>query len=66
MVTLANKPDEALLVLGDALLPWSAYGYGAPMRRVTGTVQVLTPASSVGTLAAGYRPQLHSSAHQQV
>jgi hypothetical protein len=61
---LAELPDGAMIeragrpcaVRGDALLPWSFLGYGAPERRTTETVRVLTPASSVAALAAGYRP----------
>jgi hypothetical protein len=61
---LAELPDGAMIeragrpyaVRGDALLPWGFAGYGAPERRTTETVRVLTPASSVAALAAGYRP----------
>ena len=50
------------LVLGDALLPWSFEGYGPPIARLTTTVQVLTPRSTVRVLAHGYRPAIHPTA----
>lgn len=51
------------LVLNDALYPWSFAGYGQPIARPTGqTVHVLTPPSTVSTLAQGYHPQLHQTA----
>jgi hypothetical protein len=51
------------LVLGDALLPWSFAGYGQPLARSAGTVQVLTPRSVIRALAHGYQPIIHASAH---
>jgi hypothetical protein len=58
-----NLETTAYLVLADILLPWSFAGYGPPMPRPTGReVTVLTPLSTVQTLANGYRPQLHRSA----
>jgi hypothetical protein len=62
MVILPDAPLQALLVLGDALLPWSPQGYGAPVGKPFGTAAVLTPSSMVGSFRAGYRPQLHGSA----
>lgn len=70
---LGELPDAALvvlpggatphLVLGDRLLPWSFAGYGEPLARPAGlSVTVLTPRSTVGALAHGYRPELHPSA----
>ena len=48
-----------------ACLPWSFSGYGPAERLPPSTpVQVLTPASIVHTLRAGYQPQLHPSATQ--
>jgi hypothetical protein len=52
------------LVLGDALLPFAAVGYGPPVARRAGQVTVLTPAPTVEVLRAGYRPALHASATQ--
>jgi hypothetical protein len=48
---------------GDALLPWSFSGYGAPRPRPRGVeVDVLTPPAIVAALSAGYRPHWHRSA----
>ena len=45
------------------MLPWSFAAYQAPVAlRQDATVEVLTPASSVAAIAAGYRPVLHPSA----
>jgi hypothetical protein len=70
-VNVGELPDGAFveldgvayLVFGDALLPWSFEGYGAPrLRPLSGQVTVLTPRSSVATLGAGYRPEIAPSA----
>src|ERR1700688_3280776 len=51
------------LLLGGQLRAWSLTGYGATDgARVSGPVEVLTPPTIVGALAAGYRPMLHPSA----
>lgn len=56
-VTLDKKP---YLAWGDELLEWSDAGYVARIPRPTdGEVDVLTPRSIVGVLAAGYRPMIH-------
>jgi hypothetical protein len=48
------------LVLDDTLRLWSFSGYGPAIDRPIGqTVTVLTPPSTVQTLAAGYQPQIH-------
>ena len=61
MVVLAD--DQPLAVRGDALLPWSFAGYGAPRSRLRGIeVDLLTPPAIVAVLSAGYRPQWHPSA----
>jgi hypothetical protein len=53
----------AHLVLRGGLRRWSWRGYGPAMTRAPSqTVCVLTPASSVRVLEAGYRPRLHRSA----
>ncbi|WP_158817802.1 hypothetical protein [Methylocapsa sp. S129] len=66
----AQLPDGAMVALegrayairGDALLPWSFDGYGAPRRRPgEGAAPVLTPASIVSAIAAGYRPRWAAS-----
>ena len=50
------------LVLGGSLRPWSWEGYGAPVPAPTAReLEVLTPPSVLGALAAGYRPLLHPS-----
>jgi hypothetical protein len=64
--SLARLPDGAVIawegrpyaVRADALLPWRFEGYGAPRKRpLLAIVEVLTPASIVGALEAGYRPR---------
>ena len=62
-VTLKSAPDVAYAIRGSHLLRWSANGYVEKIARPRGTVNVLTPPSIVGVLAAGYRPQWHSSAN---
>jgi hypothetical protein len=48
----------AYAVRGDALLPWSFDGYGAPCKRPAGgAARLLTPPAIVGALEAGYRPR---------
>ena len=55
--------DSAWLVWGDGLLAWSAGGYTKRVARPTGVVlPVLTPASTVGAIRAGYVPDVHPSA----
>jgi hypothetical protein len=50
------------LVLGDALFRWSPAGYVERRPRVRDSiVAVLTPLPMVRCLAAGYRPEIHSS-----
>jgi hypothetical protein len=61
MIVLEN--DAPLAVRGDALLPWSFSGYGAPRPRPRGVeVELLTPPAMVSVLSAGYRPHWHPSA----
>jgi hypothetical protein len=55
--------DRSWLVLGDALLAWSADAYHERRRRpATGAVLVLTPPSIVAVLHAGYAAGVHPSA----
>jgi hypothetical protein len=62
-VTLPGKPGAPCLVLGRKLLTWTAEGYRGARPRPDGLeVVVLTPRTTVGALAAGFRPQLHPSA----
>jgi hypothetical protein len=53
---------EALLVWRGGLAPWSPAGYG-PVRALPRDPQarVLTPRSTVATIAAGYAPGVHPS-----
>jgi hypothetical protein len=69
--TAGELPDRVMvrqgggpgLLLGRRFLPWSFAGYGDPVTlRPAGPVELLTPPSTVATIAAGYRPVLHPSA----
>ena len=63
-VLLPNDPTP-WLVHGARLSPWSHAGYGRSIRRPAGiTVSVITPASTVAALDAGYAPMVHPSAVQ--
>jgi hypothetical protein len=63
MVVMPGHGDRALAVRGNALLPWTASGYGPRQPRPRGiAVDLLTPPATVSALAAGYRPQWHTSA----
>jgi hypothetical protein len=60
---MIRQGDGPGLLIGGRVLPWSFAGYQAPVAlRQDATVEVLTPASSVAAIAAGYRPILHPSA----
>jgi hypothetical protein len=62
-VTVAAWGEQAYLVWGDRLLAWSPGGYGERRRRPKGEeAKVLTPQSTVGTIRAGYVPEIHPSA----
>ena len=53
---------DALLVWHGGVAPWSPAGYGAVRRPGRGQrATVLTPRSTVRTIAAGYVPAVHSS-----
>ena len=61
-VTLGD-PSEALLLWRGGLWPWSAARYGAARPRPAGAqVTILTPASTVAAIVAGYAPAVHESA----
>jgi hypothetical protein len=67
-----DLPDGTIVLLGavphllaaGAVRQWSFAGYGSPIPLPGMTVDVVTPPSVVRTLAAGYRPVLHPSAHR--
>jgi hypothetical protein len=57
---------RAVLVLDHALAPWTTEGYlAAEPRPTVGTVDMITPPSTAGALAAGYSPQIDESAVRQ-
>ncbi|GLS34308.1 hypothetical protein SAMN04488498_109174 [Mesorhizobium albiziae] len=70
---LAGLPDGAMVAAGkqacalkDGMaLPWSFAGYGAPVATEslpTDRILLITPATTVAVLTAGYRPEWHSTA----
>lgn len=61
MISLPERREEAFLVMGDALYPWTPLGYGKPITRPRGTVGVLTPPSIVKAVMVGYRPAAHGT-----
>ena len=65
-VLLPGDP-HAYLVLGSALLRWTAFGYDRALARpADAIVRVLTPRSVVKTLAAGYPAGWHASAFENL
>ncbi|HMK80523.1 MAG TPA: hypothetical protein VK438_12785 [Xanthobacteraceae bacterium] len=66
----ADLPEGAMIahdgaafaLQGTHLLRWSESGYAEKLARPRGTVDVLTPPSTVAILRAGYQPQWHPSA----
>ena len=64
---VTDDEQNAYLVWKNQFLRWSAVGYEhPPVRTIRYPVRVLTPASVVRTLAAGYPPSIHSSAFQGI
>jgi hypothetical protein len=60
MVALDGTPG---LVLGGTFVPWSFAGYGRGTALTSRTrVTLLTPPSTVASIAAGYAPTVHPSA----
>jgi hypothetical protein len=65
--------ERPLLVLGDALLPWSFDGYGEALPRPGGRTTLITPPSLVAVLRSGWPgdgvepgvPFLHPTAEQR-
>jgi hypothetical protein len=73
--SVENLPDgtfvtdderNAFLVLRKQLLQWSPAGYHRPASAVSVPVRVLTPASVVRTISAGYEVGIHRSALQAI
>ena len=51
--------DEPALVTADAVVPWTAAGYGTPRARPTGgSADVITPPTSLDVLTSGYPLQV--------
>jgi hypothetical protein len=66
-VFVTDDEQIAYLALRNQLLRWSPAGYEhLPVRTIHYPVRVLTPASVVRTLAAGYPVNIHSSAFQGI
>jgi hypothetical protein len=60
---MVSVDGEAYLVRGDALLPWSFTGYGAPRAGpLPVQVEVLTPPSAIEALRRGYVAGVHRTA----
>jgi hypothetical protein len=60
MVTLDSR---AWLLAGGQLWRWADGGYDGTRPHPSGSLRVLTPAATVAVLRAGYRPEIHPSAH---
>jgi hypothetical protein len=66
-VLRSGRERDPHLVLGDALLAWSAGGYPTRTERPRGiVVNVLTPKLTVRSIRGGYVPDLHPTAYQLV
>lgn len=64
-VFVTNDEQTAYLVLGKKLLRWSPFGYEHPaVGSIRFPARILTPASVVRTLAAGFPVRIHPSAFQ--
>ena len=61
-VFVTDDEHEAYLVLSGRLLRWSPAGYERPIATLHYPLRVVTPASIVRTLAAGYPAGIHASA----
>jgi hypothetical protein len=61
--TFVLVDGRPLLVLDDAVVPWTTEGYGSRARRPGGgAVDVLTPPATLDVLRSGYAVQIDSSA----
>ena len=57
------EDGQPMLVLADAIVPWTHAGYGAHRPRpAAGTATVITPPSTVAVLRAGYPVQIDATA----
>jgi hypothetical protein len=63
-VFVTDDEDHAYLVVAGHLLRWSAAGYERPTAPLRYPVRVLTPASVVRTMAAGYSAGILDSAFE--
>jgi hypothetical protein len=61
-VFVTDDERTAYLILAGGLLRWTPAGYERPTAPLEYPVRVLTPASVVRTLAAGYAAAIHPSA----
>ena len=61
-VFVTDDEQDAYLVLSEQLLRWSPAGYERPIATLHYPLRVVTPASIVRTLAAGYPTGIHASA----
>ncbi len=61
-VFVTDDGRTAYLILAGRLRRWSPSGYEVPTAPLQSPVQVLTPASIVRTIAAGYAADIHRSA----
>ena len=61
-VFVTDDEQDAYLVLSEQLLRWSPAGYERPIATLHYPLRVVTPASIVRTLAAGYPAGIHASA----
>jgi len=65
-VFVTDDEHDAYLVLSGRLLRWSPAGYERPIATLHYPSRVVTPASIVRTLAAGYPAGIHASACQAI
>jgi hypothetical protein len=62
-VVIVDAGRSPSLVIGDRLMTFTFAGWAQPRRRpLGGTVNVLTPPTSVSALRNGFEPVLHTSA----
>jgi hypothetical protein len=64
-VFITDDDRTAYLILQGGPLRWTPAGYERPAAPLEYPVRILTPASVVRTLAAGYTAAIHPSASRQ-